>query len=240
MTLIGPEYFEKLADTFELRQQSLLEVVHSLAAHYYDARDMMFDREVVESRPSASGGRGNRPQTEYGMFRVCEGNALVAVAVYLEELAKWEAGLSYTPASIQSRNRAKDETAEDRRWKAYRRMVELQMEEEERKMQMQREEKRERRESEQSKTNTRRVMEADRRAKKREGKKTPLDVAWARLKTRKRAEKDRVRLARIRQGEQQDKQVNNGDGEYREGEEEDVDGTSIGSDDEESATDEGD
>lgn len=66
----------------KLPSGSLMETTHYLAAHYYGARGLSRQRET-SGKKKVEGQRIN-------MWRSCEGSALVALAVYLEEVIKYE------------------------------------------------------------------------------------------------------------------------------------------------------
>ena len=84
---------------------SLMETIHYLAALYYDARGMLHAKDAPGLRSSSRGGSPSdgeasasdqsdrletRGQADVNMLQVCEGSALVAMAVYLEETIKYE------------------------------------------------------------------------------------------------------------------------------------------------------
>jgi hypothetical protein len=103
---------EMLADAEELRRympsSSLLKTIHYLAAHYYDARGKLYEQEAATSSTVQSstlpGARQANAEEEdeegdnvdtgslpsASMLRVNEGSALVALAIFLEETAKFE------------------------------------------------------------------------------------------------------------------------------------------------------
>lgn len=60
---------------------SLMECIHHASSHYYDARSM--PQKVRRKKDAAA-------QASYGMEGACEGSALIAMAVFVEELAAWE------------------------------------------------------------------------------------------------------------------------------------------------------
>jgi len=62
---------------------SLMETIHYLAAHYYDARGLLKSREGTAPKKLAGA----------NLNRVGDGSALVALAVYLEEVAKYESAV---------------------------------------------------------------------------------------------------------------------------------------------------
>jgi hypothetical protein len=70
-----------------LPSSSLMECIHHAASHYYDGRQLL---QNGQGNPSSSHKPASRDS--YGMAMACEGNALVAMAVFIEELAVWEAG----------------------------------------------------------------------------------------------------------------------------------------------------
>lgn len=65
---------------------SFLETIHYLASHYYDARGNLSTGSVYHNPIS----RQDINETSRNLFRAYEGNALVALGIYLEELAKYE------------------------------------------------------------------------------------------------------------------------------------------------------
>lgn len=86
---------------------SLMETIHYLAALYYDARGMLHAKDapvLLAGLRSSSLGlspsdgeasvqsdrQDTRGQADVNMLQVCEGSALVALAVYLEETIKYE------------------------------------------------------------------------------------------------------------------------------------------------------
>lgn len=83
----------------QLPSGSLMETIHYIAAHYYDARGMLMSRD------------GPAPKKSIGanMWRVGEGSALVALGVYLEEMAKYQiASYPSTQEHQESGDTAKD------------------------------------------------------------------------------------------------------------------------------------
>ncbi|PWN37889.1 uncharacterized protein FA14DRAFT_159720 [Meira miltonrushii] len=65
----------------KMPDDSLLEVLQYFSSHYY--------RELQELEDSDDEDQ-ETPSTRFGMLQACEGNALVAIAIYLEEIVKSE------------------------------------------------------------------------------------------------------------------------------------------------------
>ena len=96
---------EAIEQTHDLMPSgTLLETIHYVASHYYDARGKLFlatNRSGEKEKKKAQKGNG-----ETNVWRAFESNALVALGVYLEEMIKYEA----TGAAAGSNEGAEEET----------------------------------------------------------------------------------------------------------------------------------
>lgn len=93
----------------KMPDDSLLEVLQYFSSHFYDKRQELYnfvDDDNVDDTSS----------TQFGMLQTCEGNALVAIAIYLEEIVKLEAG---------SRSLTQQSTSFSPPKKAFKRLLEL-------------------------------------------------------------------------------------------------------------------
>ncbi|MCO5573487.1 hypothetical protein L7F22_027258 [Adiantum nelumboides] len=80
----------------KMPDESLLEVLQHFGSLYYDKRHILYDSIQSSTEESSA------TSTEFGMLQACEGNALVAIAIYLEEMVKLQAKTKSLPIDIRS------------------------------------------------------------------------------------------------------------------------------------------
>lgn len=111
------EIYAKMPD------DSLLEVLQYFSSNYYNKRQLLYHNipssDIATAAAADDDDKGSEEldasSTQFGMLQACEGNALVAMAIYLEEVAKLEA----------NRNRPNNQETTSSITKAFERLNEL-------------------------------------------------------------------------------------------------------------------